>query len=65
MKIPTNADVDYVLQIYKLEEGVGVYLDSPTVPGLHLIGETAEMVLAHAPAAIARLRRDNSETHHG
>lgn len=61
--IPTNADVDYVLQVYKPEIGPDrqyVYVDSPTVPGLHCMAETAEKALACAPAQVARLREDNA-----
>lgn len=61
-RIPTNADVDYVLQVYKPEVGPDreyVYVDSPTVPGLHCMAETAEKALAVAPAQVAQLRRDN------
>lgn len=61
-RIPTNADVDYVLQVYKPEIGDGhrhVYVDSPTVPGLHCGSDTAEKALACAPAQVEQLRKDN------
>lgn len=64
-RVPTNADVDYVLQVYKPEihdetKRAFVYIDSPTIPGLHCGSETAEKALACIPAIVARLRKDNA-----
>ena len=63
-RIPTNADVDYVLQVYRPEgpapDGHSfVYVDSPTVRGVHCCAETAEQALIHAPAQVRQLRKDN------
>lgn len=61
----TNADVDYVLQVYK-PEGPGpegrsyVYVDSPTVPGLHCLADTAAHALSRAPEQVERLRLNNA-----
>lgn len=56
----SNETIDYILRIYKAVDGVGVMVDSPTVPGLHVCGSDAADALEAVPERIARLRVDNS-----
>jgi hypothetical protein len=56
------SELDYTLRIHKPEEtgiGVAVYISSPEVPGLHIMGATVADALRGIPAVVERLRRDN------
>lgn len=56
------SELDYVLRVYRpeyVDDMYWIYVDSPTVSGLHVCGSTAERALAAAPAMIERLRKDN------
>lgn len=62
------SDLDYTLRVHKPEQtgvGVAVYINSPEVPGLHIMGVTAEDALRIIPATVARLRRDNGYPDNG
>lgn len=60
-----GATLDYVLHVHKpeaFEDGTeGVYVTSPTVPGLHAVGEFAERAVLNAAAQVRRLREDNAD----
>lgn len=59
-----NATLDYVLHVHKPERSEDgtkwVYVTSPTVPGLHAVGEFAERAVLAAAAQVSRLREDNA-----